>query len=135
MNNLVIIDTNVLVSGLLNPNGKPAVIIRMMITNFLLIVLDNRIFQEYRVVLSRTKFQFSPDDIEPLLSFFKTNGLWILPPPMLLHLPDPSDLPFIELAHHTHAPVITGNRKHFPDDIIVMTPSEFLQQKSMNNTK
>ena len=109
MNNLVIIDTNVLVSGLLNPNGKPAVIIRMMITNFLRIVLDNRIFQEYRVVLSRTKFQFSPDDIEPLLSFFKTNGLWILPPPMLLQLPGPPDLRFIELVNKTHERIMTGH--------------------------
>lgn len=126
MNNIVIIDTNVLVSGLLSPYGNPAIIVRMIVSKTIHVVLDSRVFREYQVFLSRPKFQFPPRDIQALLSFLKTDGLWILPSPVLVNLPDPADLPFIELAYHTHAPVITGNVKHFPDDIIVMTPAEYL---------
>jgi len=127
MSDIVIIDTNILVSGLLSPYGNPAVIIRMIVSKTLRVVLESRIFYEYQIVLSRPRFQFSPDDVQALLSFLKIEGLWIVPPPVLVTLPDPSNLPFIELSYHTHAPVITGNTKHFPDDIIVMTPAEFLE--------
>ena len=128
MSNIVIIDTNVLVSGLLSPKENPAVIIRVVVSKTLRVVLDSRVYREYQVVLSRPRFQFPPDDIHALLSFLKTEGLWILPPPLLYSLPDPSDLPFIELSYHTHAPVITGNIKHFPESIIAMTPAEFLKR-------
>lgn len=40
---------------------------------------------------------------------------------------NPTDLPFIELANYIHAPVLTGNVKQFPDDIVVMTPAMFLE--------
>lgn len=124
----VIIDTNILVSGLLNPYGNPAVIIRMVVSNTLRIVLDTRVYHEYQVVLRRPRFRFAPDDVQALLTFFKTGGMWIVPPPVFISLPDPSDLPFIELSYYSHAPVITGNTKHFPDDITVLTPSEFLER-------
>ena len=127
MSDIVIIDTNILVSGLLSPYGNPAVIIRMIVFKTLRVVLESRIFYEYQIVLSRPRFQFSPDGVQALLSFLKIEGLWIVPPPVLVTLPDPSNHPFIELSYHTHAPVITGNAKHFPDDIIVMTPAEFLE--------
>ncbi|WP_449572574.1 hypothetical protein [Methanospirillum sp.] len=50
------------------------------------------------MVLKRPRFGFSPDDVNALLSFFKHDGLWIVPPPILKNLPDPSDRPFYELA-------------------------------------
>jgi putative PIN family toxin of toxin-antitoxin system len=79
MNDIIVIDTNVLVSGLLNPQGNPATIIRMIIARTIRTILDSRIFHEYDVVLKRPRFGFSPDDVNALLSFFKQIGLWIVP--------------------------------------------------------
>jgi putative PIN family toxin of toxin-antitoxin system len=121
------ISTNILGSGLLSPYGKPAAIIRMIVSKRIRVILDTRVFREYQVVLSRPRFNFPPEDIMALLSFLKAEGSWIIPPPVHIQLPDPSDLPFIELSYHTHAPVITGNSKHFPADIVALTPVEFLE--------
>ena len=126
MNDIVVLDTNVLVSGLISPHGNPATIIRMILAKKVRIILDSRVFQEYESVLKRPKVGFSPDDIQALLSFFKHEGMWIVPPPVLNNLPDPSDRPFFELAHHTIVPLITGNVRHFPEGIIAITPAEYI---------
>ena len=131
MNDIIVIDTNVLVSGLLNSHGNPATIVRMIIARKVRIILDSRVFHEYDEVLKRPRFGFSPDDVNALLSFFKHEGLWIVPPPVLKNLPDSSDRPFYELVFHSKVPLITGNTRHFPDDILVMTPAEFIE--SMKN--
>ncbi|KAF5091524.1 PIN domain protein [anaerobic digester metagenome] len=137
MNYNIIIDTNVLVSGLISPFGNPAMIIRLVVSKMVKVILDIRVFHEYQIVLNRPRFQFSPDDVQALLSFLKTEGIWIIPPPVFISLPDPSDLPFIELSYHTNAPIITGNTKHFPDNSIIMTPSEFIDKirSSTSNSK
>ncbi|MFH0968489.1 MAG: putative toxin-antitoxin system toxin component, PIN family [Methanobacteriota archaeon] len=126
MADLIIVDTNVLVSALLSPRGNPSLILRMILSESLRIVLDRRVYQEYRVVLSRPKFSFDEVRREALLTFLKNEGFWITPKPVFLEISDPSDLPFIELSLHTHAPVITGNTKHYPCDLNILTPAEFI---------
>lgn len=133
MNDIIVIDTHVLVSGLLSPQGNPVTIIRMILARNVQIILDSRVFHEYGEVLKRPRFGLSPDDVNALLSFFKHEGLWIVPSPVLKNLPDPSDRPFYELAVHSRVPLITGNTKHFPDDIMVMTPAEFIKSKKLQN--
>lgn len=128
MNDFIVIDTNVLVSGLINPHGNPATIIRMVITKKVRIILDSRVFHEYESVLKRPRFGFCPDDIQALLLFFKHEGMWIVPPPVLNNLPDPSDRPFFELAYHSKVPLITGNVRHFPEGIIVVTPAKYIEK-------
>ena len=128
MPELIILDTNILVSSLLSPQGNPSLIIRMILSQSLQIVLDRRVFHEYQIVLARPKFQFDKTRREELLTFFKYEGLWITPKPVIINLPDPSDLPFIELSLHTHAPVITGNTKHFPHDLKILTPADFISE-------
>ena len=127
MNNYVIIDTNVLISALLSPYGNPATILKLVTSQTLHPIVETRIYQEYQNVLSRPRFKFSAEDIQAVLILFKNEGLWIVPPPILDDVPDPSDLPFIELAYHTRAPVITGDAKHFPDDILVLNRENYLK--------
>ena len=90
-------------------------------------IVETRIYLEYKNVLSRPRFKSSAEDIQAVLILFKNEGLWIVPPPILDDVPDPSDLPFIELAYHTRAPVITGDAKHFPDDILVLNRENYLK--------
>ena len=52
-----VLDTNVLVSGLLNPSGHPGRLIDAVLSGHLLLAIDDRIFAEYSKVLKRLKFK------------------------------------------------------------------------------
>ena len=59
----VVVDTNVLVAGLLSPFGPPGEIIRMIASGAVTLCVDARILTEYAEVLSRPKFQFETEQI------------------------------------------------------------------------
>ncbi len=45
---IIVLDTNVVVSGLLRPHSKPATILRLVATWALRVAYDERILPEYR---------------------------------------------------------------------------------------
>jgi len=51
----VVVDTNVIVSGILKPESPPAKILNLVLSEKLLICADSRIISEYRNVLLREK--------------------------------------------------------------------------------
>lgn len=55
----IILDTNILVSAMINPKGLPAKILNLVLNGRLTILYDNLIIGEYREVLRRKKFNFS----------------------------------------------------------------------------
>ncbi|WP_083780258.1 PIN domain-containing protein [Kyrpidia tusciae] len=55
----VVLDTNVLVSGFVNPYGAPAVILRLAVRGQIRLVYDVRIFAEYTEVLLRPTFRLA----------------------------------------------------------------------------
>jgi len=55
----VVVDTNVIVSALINANGIPARILSLVLNGNIKILYDNRIIFEYINVLSMKKFGFS----------------------------------------------------------------------------
>ena len=63
-----VIDTNVLVSGLLKPYSYPGAIVRLLASGQIQLVYDARIIAEYRDVLCRPLFGFKSTEVEPLLS-------------------------------------------------------------------
>ncbi|HXL73081.1 MAG TPA: putative toxin-antitoxin system toxin component, PIN family, partial [bacterium] len=63
---IVVLDTNVLVSGLLSPYGPPGEIVRMVSSRALSLCFDARIISEYAEVLTRPKFPFRRDAVEAL---------------------------------------------------------------------
>lgn len=127
----IILDTNVLVSGLLKPFGSSGEIIRLVSAGVLIIQYDSRILLEYRNVLCRPKFQFDIEDIDTFLTYIKINGQVISAGPLKKRLPDPDDEPFLEIAVAGRAAcLVTGNTKHFPKEsrqgIKIFSPSEFI---------
>ncbi|RLC74149.1 MAG: putative toxin-antitoxin system toxin component, PIN family, partial [Chloroflexi bacterium] len=94
----VVINTNILVSALINPFGPPARVIDLVLLKELKPVFDDRILAEYREVLRREKFNFNPEDIDALLAFFEAEGEKVIAPPLDVSLPDPDDRPFLEVA-------------------------------------
>lgn len=126
-----VLDTNVLVSGLLNPNGAPGRIADSLRTGQLIPVIDDRILDEYIRVLRRPCFEryFSKLDREHLIDYLTHNSEYIIATVRCNDLPDPHDAPFIETALTAQVPLVTGNQKHFPSDKTqngkVYTPAEF----------
>ena len=59
----IVLDTNVIVSGLLTPFWSSGQIIRMVSAGILILQYDSRILLEYREVLYRPKFQFDKEYI------------------------------------------------------------------------
>ena len=128
----VVVDTNVLVAGLLSPFGPPGEIVRMIASGTLQLCFDARILTEYGEVLARPKFQFSSEQTQALLEQIKTEGLSVAGNPLPARLPDPTDEPFLEAAIAGAVDcLITGNIKHFPSTkrqgVVVLSPNEFLE--------
>lgn len=130
----VVLDTNVLVSGLLNSFGPPGRILDLALSGELVVAYDDRILSEWREVLRREKFGFSERYVETLLDFLEDEGLKVNSPPIGVELPDPDDVPFLEVAHAAGATLITGNTKHYPPEarrgVAVLDPASFLQRWS-----
>lgn len=127
----IVLDTNVLVSGILSPNGPPAAVLRALLTERVTLCFDERIVSEYREVLTRSKFSFDRELIEELVGFLEAAGSPTLAAPLAVTLPDPWDQMFIEVAVAGEADfLVTGNLKHFPEParagVRVVSPREFL---------
>lgn len=130
---LIVLDTNVLVSGLINPFGAPARVLDQITLTTIRVAFDDRIFDEYREVLNRATFGFSPTNVRALIDHIILNGMPVVPEPLTGYLaPDPGDLPFAEVAINAHAKcLVAGNLKHFGflerRNIPVLTPAEFVE--------
>jgi putative PIN family toxin of toxin-antitoxin system len=123
-----VIDTNVVVSGLLNPNGPPARILDAILDGRVKLVYDARILAEYRDVLRRPRLKLKPEAVATFLDALRGQIL-VNPSAIVTGGPDIDDLIFIECA--IAAPdktIVTGNLADYPDEILhgarVLTPSQ-----------
>jgi len=129
----VVIDTNILVSSLLSPYGAPGRIVDMMLTGNLTVCYDSRILSEYSEVLERPKFGFNKRDVKLLIDFIASSGISVIPAPLSVELLDEDDRAFLEVAKHCDAFLITGNKKHYPDEEKTVTVTQFLDIQQLPN--
>ena len=127
----VVLDTNVLVSGLLQPLGPSGQILKALAVGDFDLYLDARILAEYVAVLARKKFNFSDEAVPTLMHTVETDGHLVAAPSLDLGLDDPKDRMFCEVAHACQADyLVTGNLKHFPPDkaqgIPAISPRQYL---------
>jgi putative PIN family toxin of toxin-antitoxin system len=123
----VVLDTNILVSALLNPEGAPAAIISLLLSGKLIVLYDNRILKEYGEVLRRKKFPFKKSSVLHLLDFIRHEGQFVVAEPINIPISE-DDKAFYEVAKAGKAEyLITGNKRHFPNVGIVKTPKEFIE--------
>ncbi|MSU22714.1 MAG: putative toxin-antitoxin system toxin component, PIN family [Opitutus sp.] len=123
-----VIDTNVVVSGLLNPHGPSARILDAVLDGRVKLVYDARILAEYRDVLHRPRLKLAPGKIQAFLSGLH-GQLMVTPTVVAVTAPDPDDIVFIEVALATaDKTIITGNLAHYPPKILqgarVLTPAQ-----------
>jgi putative PIN family toxin of toxin-antitoxin system len=124
-----VIDTNVFVSALLSSNEDAATvkIVQKILLGDIIPVYSDKILSEYREVLQRPKFKFPAEDQAYLLAAVCKFGKHIAPAPSDIVLPDEKDLPFYEAAIAESAwYLVTGNKKHFPEEPFVLSPREML---------
>jgi predicted nucleic acid-binding protein len=74
---IILLDTNVIVSGILRPYSKAASILRLVATGVITLACDLRIFSEYRDVLNRPNFTFAKEDIDAFLDQVEKEGLLV----------------------------------------------------------
>ncbi|MBN1131028.1 MAG: putative toxin-antitoxin system toxin component, PIN family, partial [Chitinispirillaceae bacterium] len=129
---LIVVDTNVIVSALLNPHGTPAAVLRLVLQEKVAIGIDPRIMSEYGDVLQRPRFQFDPEKIKHLIEFLEDIAVPVTALPFSISLVDPDDLPFAEVALWGNAEfLVTGNTNHFPGRIgktAVVLPARFIDR-------
>jgi len=130
----IVLDTNVLISGMINPFGPPGRIVDLLRAGVVNLVVDDRILLEYKDVLCRPDIRkyFSNADRESIVAYLSKNSEFVIPTRQVLNLPDPSDAPFPEAALEAELLLVTGNTKHFPEKerqgVIVEAPGEFIKR-------
>jgi uncharacterized protein len=127
----IVLDTNVLVSGLLNPHGPPGQIVRLVAAGEIVLCHDARIMDEYRRILQHEKFQFDEALAENLLDEIKASGIPLAAKPLGFTLLDPEDEKFLEVAIAGRvACLVTGNSRHFTMpksvNVKIIKPADFI---------
>ena len=120
----VVIDTNVIISALLSPDGHSALIVDKIFDELLKPVYYEKILIEYTAVLARPRFHFSIKDQINVVDGLKKYGIEIQPLPCDFHFSDESDRIFYEAAKSANAYLVTGNARHFPDDPLIINPAK-----------
>lgn len=128
----VVLDTNVLVSGLLSHQGAAAQVMGMAAAGAVTLCFDSRVLQEYREVLGRPRFAFPQPAVSTLLDQLRAGGELVTTKPLPVALPDPGDEPFLQAAIAGHAEfLVTFNLKDYPAaaraGVQVGAPAEFLR--------
>jgi putative PIN family toxin of toxin-antitoxin system len=130
----IVLDTNVLVSGLLNPSGSPGRIVDLVLGGRIQVLYDDRILAEYLDVLARPVLAIDPSLAQAIVGYLRLSGERVLALPLPKDsLPDPDDLPFAEAAISGGADaLVTGNTKHFSrlkgNGVTVFSPAQCLEQ-------
>ena len=127
---LAVIDTNVLVSGLLARNGSSAVVkvFDAMMRGIITPVICDEILSEYSEVLNRPKFGLPSSLVESILTSIRQHGVRAERVQTDESFPDPKDIVFYEIAiANDDSYLVTGNIKHFPSKPFVVTPAEMLE--------
>lgn len=122
------IDTNVVVSGLLNPHGPSARVLDAVLDGRVKLVYDARILAEYRDVLYRPRLKLKPEKISAFLTGLQSQ-MTVTPSPLAVTGPDADDIVFVEAAlATTDKTIVTGNLADYPPEILhgarVLAPAQ-----------
>ena len=128
----VVIDTNVLVSGLISSYGNPAIIVNALKANRIKVFYNAEILAEYEDVLNRECFGFNKYDINELLDVVIEIGIPVLVNKSIVPFKDEDDRVFYDVAVAGNSYLITGNTDDFPNEPFIIKPKDFVDM--MENT-
>jgi len=137
----IVVDTNVVISALLNPDTAPRAVLRACLSGVVTPLMGNTLFTEYEAVIRRESIfgdsVLSLDErltfLEDLYSVCEWVSVYYLWRP---NLSDESDNHIVELAVAGGAQgIVTGNTKDFENAVLrfpsvgIWTPQEFVTRK------
>lgn len=133
MKQYAVIDTNVLVSGLISRNEESSTvkILKYLSEDKIIPVFSSDIIKEYCEVLRRDKFKLPENVVAALVQDITAHGYEITETVEVTDtMPDPKDIVFYAVTLSTAEQgtyLVTGNGKHFPVKPFVVTPAELIQ--------
>jgi putative PIN family toxin of toxin-antitoxin system len=111
----VVLDTNVVVSAHLSPEGYERSVLDLALSGKLKIFVSATILREYESVLRRPKFRLKPLDVSRSLRLLRAAARIVAPYGQLNAARDPGDNRFLECAEAAKGDyLVTGNKRHFP---------------------
>jgi putative PIN family toxin of toxin-antitoxin system len=112
----VVLDTNIIVSALLQPIGPSAQIFVLALGQATVqLCVSGAVYAEYEEVISRPRFRRDQGTIDETLRAIREKGIWVRPTERIRACSDPDDDIFLECATAAEADYLaTGNFKHFP---------------------
>jgi putative PIN family toxin of toxin-antitoxin system len=126
----LVIDTNVVISAALKPEGLQRTTFLLAITKPARLYVSQPILEEYAEVLSRPEFKIRKGLRQQLLQLIKNRGNLVVPSRRLEVSGDADDNRFLECADAARADyLVTGSLRHFPrfwKKTKVITTREFI---------
>lgn len=127
----VVLDTNIFISALLQPQGPPAEVLVMALAGENVeFCVSAEIYSEYEEVIRRPRFKRRENEIADALRAVRQQAIWVKPSQEVHACSDPDDDMFLACAQAAQAHfLVTGNLKHFPPswaDVRIVTARQFL---------
>ena len=111
----VVIDTNVVISALLTPEGFEDRVLKLALHRYIQLYVSAPILAEYGDVLHNSKFRFSKVRINRIIREIREAANQIEPMRILSKCRHEPDNRFLECAEAAGADfLVTGNARHFP---------------------
>lgn len=127
----VVLDTNIIVSALLQPLGPPAQVFLLALGDIVQMCVSGGIFAEYEEVIRRPRLRRTEETILSALETIRTKAQWVRPSEPVRACSDPDDDVFLECSQASGAAyLVTGNVRDFPLRWVgteVVTPRHFLE--------
>lgn len=131
MSVLVTIDTNVLISGLINNDSYPGKVVNKALSGDITPLVDYDILFEYLDVLTREKFSFNKILISKVINMIIARANFIDRIESQEEFIDEDDRVFYEVTlaarKDSEAYLTTGNLKHYPKKPFVVEPKQMCQ--------
>lgn len=130
----VVLDTNIIISALLQPLGPPAQVFLLAVGGAIQLCVSGNVYAEYEEVIRRPRFRRNENVVTATLDAIREKGLWVRPMEAIRACADPDDDIFLECAQAGRAAyLVTGNIKDFPaswHDTQIVTARHFLEVMS-----
>ena len=126
----IVIDTNILVSAALKPDGLQRTVLQLAIAKPARLYVTEAILSEFKEELARPELRIRKGLRQQLLQLIKNHSQLVSPSRPLRAATDPGDDKFLECADAARADfLVTGNLRHFPKFwkmMKVVTSREFI---------
>jgi putative PIN family toxin of toxin-antitoxin system len=111
----VVLDTNVVVSPLLNPEGLQNQVLKLAMNGYVQLYISPAVLAEYSRVIRDRRFKFSAGLVRSFLGQVRRRSRTVRPMRCLSACSDEDDNRIVECADAAGADfLVTGNRRHFP---------------------